>query len=609
MSRPSSRSNRFKYSLSGPVSAGLLCLSLQSASAQLPESPAGDVTGSTRDTVRVDRDPLARRSATQDVVFGRIVSLDENRLTIREGEGDAATESEYRLSPKVRVYQNDRELDVTELSPSSRVRFQRSASADDVTTLYVVSDIDRATGEGEIKVVESESAVGFGMILTSKSGQIHVVDVRNGSPAEDAGVQAGDQLISLNDRVLLKPEDVFHFTAQMEDREQATVTVQREKQDLKLTLRARNGEQARDAIHTQASPAPTKVVDDDDTPSASTEAVPPVELGATLETTKKGIAVVRVDAVSPLTNAGIRAGDYIKSADGESVLTPDGLFRVLNRFDGGDAVELGLMRGEQEMEFDLVVPDGHERVPEKTSANHVAAAQSAPVRGGHRRIANAELLEQILLNQRRQQAQLNYLQQAIHRLAQSAGVNMDDLGAAAFGLFGAVPASGTNSNCFCATVSTATCLPVMWFTLDVKAVVAASRGMGAAAVLHVTRIVSQSPPAVTEGGLEQTEQNPGGFSQQGAAAESRPGVGIETNPNAYCFCPIAIDVNGNPVLGVTQLGVPVAVVSTDANGNPILAETTLPQNGQTGDGENIQTSEPGERVPTVAPARPTFPLK
>ena len=107
------------------------------------QEPAGLGAGTQKRSVRTDKDPLRARSATENVAFGQIVSTDEHRLTLRDGEGDSVTETVYLLSPTVRVYSRDRVVDLSDLPASSRVRFARSPEAEgEISEIYAVEETE-----------------------------------------------------------------------------------------------------------------------------------------------------------------------------------------------------------------------------------------------------------------------------------------------------------------------------------------------------------------------------------------------------------------------------------------------------------------------------------
>lgn len=64
---------------------------------------------------------------------------------------------------------------------------------------------------------------------------------------------------------------------------------------------------------------------------------------------RDGLLVRHVEEDSPAAVAGLRSGDLLVTAGGEPVTDADALFTVLDGLDPGSSLELGLVRGEQEV--------------------------------------------------------------------------------------------------------------------------------------------------------------------------------------------------------------------------------------------------------------------
>jgi len=367
-------------------------------------------------------------------------------------------------------------------------------------------------------------------------------------------------------------------------------------------------------VHAQE---PTRVIKDEDAPGASTEVVPPVDLGATLETTPEGLTVVDVDTISPLRDAGVKPGDYIKSAAGRNVLTPEGLFRVLNEIDGGTEVQLKLDRKGKDFDVTMVLPKDHHKVMVDQSANNAPSLHADRNRGVRGRMNDAQLMQQLLANQQRQQAQINYLNDALQRLAQAAGVNNGVLGTPPYGFgpgflgglggVGGVGA-GNGNGCFCGIGTDAQGHAVIGFFQDGTAAGILSIGANQIPVIGPTTIVTQTSSTTATGAVI-TDRNgdglPDGPDLDGDGFPPASNTGAASTAGS-CACPLGTDGNGNSVIGVTQQGAALAVVGTNAGGQPMLAETTFtfPTTGnQTGPVTDTQTppAVPESPLPTLRP--------
>lgn len=71
-------------------------------------------------------------------------------------------------------------------------------------------------------------------LLTSQA--VSVVEVTRGSPAEACGLEAGDLLVALNDRLIANPDDLHRLLSASPPSEDLTLTVVRDQQLLQLPL-------------------------------------------------------------------------------------------------------------------------------------------------------------------------------------------------------------------------------------------------------------------------------------------------------------------------------------------------------------------------------------
>jgi len=357
---------------------------------------------------------------------------------------------------------------------------------------------------------------------------------------------------------------------------------------------------------------PTRVIKDADAPSVSTEVIPPVDLGATLETTPDGLSVVDVNAISPLRDADVHPGDLIKSAAGENILTPEGLFRVLNQLEGGATVELTVARDGKNLDRTLTLPADHKQVQVDASANNAPSSHGS-LNFNRENRSDAQLLRQILENQQRQQAQLQYLYNAVQQLAQTAGVNPNSFGGYPGGFgFGGFPGfgagtgggNGNNSGCFCGIATDAQGHAVIGFFQDGTAAAIVSFDANQVAVIAPTTIQNQNTQtgSTTNTGAIITDRNGDGLPDGPDLDGDGFPPASNTGTSSACACPLGTDNNGNSVIGVTQQGAALAVVGTNANGAPLLAETTFTFPTGTGTGTNGQSRQ--TQTVTPLPADP-----
>jgi membrane-associated protease RseP (regulator of RpoE activity) len=391
-------------------------------------------------------------------VFGQIVSSDDHRLTIIEGEGDAVVESEFIYGPGIKVFIDERPARLQDIPANARIKVFRDADDPSVVTDVVVlpdepgAPADEPAVPEEPALVDSTSPVGFGLVLEGTPAGLMVAGVRADGPADKAGIEAGDEIVALNEEPLGLPEDVFAATAEMEDGATVTMTIRRDGTERNVSLIAEKGPAGKDTVRREATATRPTTVVDDGAPEVSTEVTPEVDLGATLATDTDGIAVVRVGRSSPLAKAGVKEGDLIQKAAGKSVLTPESLFRVLNEFDGGSQVKLDVLREEQEMTLTLELPADHERVLVDNDVSTAGAVNPDYQRiGNGDRTGRTATVEELQMIVARQQEQIDWLYNALVEVAGATGVATNDWGAwpAAFpfGFSGVVAgAGGTDAN-------------------------------------------------------------------------------------------------------------------------------------------------------------------
>src|SRR5207244_4017760 len=86
----------------------------------------------------------------------------------------------------------------------------------------------------EIVTPESVQDLWFGAQLKNDSGALTVAKVQPGSPADKAGLQAGDRIAQANGKT---PRTVFEFVSEMTSSERAALTVLRNNDRKVLNVR------------------------------------------------------------------------------------------------------------------------------------------------------------------------------------------------------------------------------------------------------------------------------------------------------------------------------------------------------------------------------------
>ncbi|HEX3052865.1 MAG TPA: PDZ domain-containing protein, partial [Aggregatilineaceae bacterium] len=186
---------------------------------------------------------------------------------------------------------------------------------------------------------EAEKAwLGIG-ISDSDAGVI-VGEVVSGSPADDAGLQAGDLILAIDgDEVT---------SAQM-----LTETVQGYAPGDEVTLTVRSGDTESDVTVTLG----TRPADIDQRPQVGGNFEGMFDfLGMQFEMTDEGLAITSIDDDSALASLGFQEGDIITAINSESVvgIHPRELMQLLR---GGETLTFTVLRDGTETEIEVELPD------------------------------------------------------------------------------------------------------------------------------------------------------------------------------------------------------------------------------------------------------------
>ncbi|MFZ5472090.1 MAG: trypsin-like peptidase domain-containing protein [Myxococcota bacterium] len=180
-----------------------------------------------------------------------------------------------------------------------------------------------------------------------------VTDVRGGSPADAAGMKAGDVIVSLDGETMERAHALRWRVATSTVGQQVALTVRREGKPVELSLRL--GETP---FQQAPSPAP-------DEPLA-------LALGASVSTVDRtaslrcglaepmGALVRSVVPGGPLQKAGLAEGDVVLKVNTTEISNPAQLHAVLQSLPGGSLVRLYARRGTSTLTFSLRKPQAPE---------------------------------------------------------------------------------------------------------------------------------------------------------------------------------------------------------------------------------------------------------
>ncbi|HSC28034.1 MAG TPA: PDZ domain-containing protein [Vicinamibacterales bacterium] len=205
----------------------------------------------------------------------------------------------------------------------------------------------------------------------SKLPSVHGVlieEVTEGSPAEKAGMRAGDIVVEFDGERVRSARQFARMVQETPPDRQVPVVVMRDGQRTPLTVQPRGSEPFRSlldferGVRVYPSPAPPAP------PAAPRELIPRLDryfslsggrLGITVETlseqlaeyfgTTRGVLVSSVEDDSVAAKAGLKAGDVITGFNGNPVDRSSDLTRRVQRLEDGDEFTLDIVRNKQPM--------------------------------------------------------------------------------------------------------------------------------------------------------------------------------------------------------------------------------------------------------------------
>lgn len=162
------------------------------------------------------------------------------------------------------------------------------------------------------------------MSLDIKKGVL-VVAVSKNSPAEKAGIKAGDIIISLNGDEVSGASDLKNKVGTLRVGEKTNIKILREGKYKNITAKI------------------GKMESNDFSNSSSEESEIELLKGASFQTHAKGVLIENVTNNSPAYRAGLRKGDIVFSVNKQKVTTPSELFKAAKQNEKG--IMLRLIRG------------------------------------------------------------------------------------------------------------------------------------------------------------------------------------------------------------------------------------------------------------------------
>ena len=184
-----------------------------------------------------------------------------------------------------------------------------------------------------IQPLTPELAKGFN--LGDAKGAL-VSNVTDDSPADKAGIKAGDIITEYDGRKVARTEDLPRMVAETQAGREVPVTVLRDGKPMKLTARVAKLDDPDQKVAAEAGEkGKLGVAVEPMTPAIAKE------LGLK---EAKGLVVKRVEDGSPAANAGIRAGDVILEVDRQPVKDVAGLRQLVDKHAKGTPMVMLVQR-------------------------------------------------------------------------------------------------------------------------------------------------------------------------------------------------------------------------------------------------------------------------
>lgn len=270
-----------------------------------------------------------------------------------------------------------------------------------VVTLFVVTAAWAADGYLGVRVQPVDEALAAALDLASADGVL-VSEVLEDSPAQAAGLQRGDLILSIAGRDAGDPARFTRRVRRIDPGESVTLEVVRKGQKMELDVTMAEAEDLAYFGFEQDAPGRIEFHGESNFPFGEDGDIAIVaprglrrlafgggaQLGVNVHAldanlgryfgAEEGVLVLGVREDTAAEEAGIQEGDVILSVDGDAVGTTGDLHEVLADFEPGDEVAVRLLRDKKEQT--LAVELGESQV------NHFVRQTRAPAHPGHPRV-------------------------------------------------------------------------------------------------------------------------------------------------------------------------------------------------------------------------------
>lgn len=204
-----------------------------------------------------------------------------------------------------------------------------------------------------------------------------IIKVIPDSPAEDAGIDEGDIIISVDGKVVGLEENLSELISTYQPGDRVTIEIKKSRQDLE-EIEIELGEHPEEAnkAYLGIEYIPVEISMGGETQPFNHnqrhfrfmpfDKLAPFELPEGVE---KGVIIRDVQSDSPAEEAGLREGDIITAIDGQALEKPNDLITTIKDLDPGDKITLTIFRLKDREEMTLKVELGEN--PSKSGAAYL----------------------------------------------------------------------------------------------------------------------------------------------------------------------------------------------------------------------------------------------
>lgn len=282
---------------------------------------------------------------------GTLLNADQQQLTMRS---EQRGQHRHRITDQTQVIVNGRQGSLQQLEQGDQLRVTVGPN-DEVLRIEVrregrFGQPQQRFGQPQRRQPqrgfrpEQPASRQLGVQLGPSPTQgVFVQSVQRGSPADEAGIEEGDYILSVDGQQISSEQDLQDALQQVQAGEsiQAEIWRDRQRQQVRLSL----PEQREMAFRRPQRGGPFEGQQEPDRPF----------LGVMLQPAERqeGVEITQVHPQGPASQAGLQSGDVIVEIEGTQVSSPQEAARAIESLQPGDRAELVVIRNGREQPLDV----------------------------------------------------------------------------------------------------------------------------------------------------------------------------------------------------------------------------------------------------------------